>query len=132
MKKTLILLVAVSFFTACNNDKSSKDKNDRNSSDNQNKDDYRNNENNTDNNKNESRDKEDNTASWPRSDENKFMDDCEGTAKQNVGAARANEYCDCMLQKIKKMYSSYMEADRKLAGRTQEEINQLAADCNQQ
>lgn len=58
------------------------------------------------------------------------MSDCEGTAKQNVGAARANEYCDCMLQRMKKMYSSYTEADRDLAGATQDEINKLAAPCN--
>ena len=73
---------------------------------------------------------DDNGSGWTKSDESRFMSDCEGTAKQNVGAARANEYCDCMLQRMKKMYSSYTEADRDLAGATQDEINKLAAPCN--
>jgi hypothetical protein len=141
MKKVLIFLMAISLLTACNNDKNAKVDRDKTSTD---KDDYR-----KDDKKDvDDRDKEkddtksdvketredtdtDKSESWSRSDENKFMDDCEGTAKANVGAARANEYCDCMLQKIKKMYSSYIEADRKLAGSSQDEINRLASDCNE-
>jgi|CXWL01.1.fsa_nt_gi Ni/Co efflux regulator RcnB len=146
MKKVLIFLMAVSLFASCNNDKNGRGKydRDRNSSDNRDRDDYRNDDRNSDKNndrdnnddrntdKNNDRDNNDNSGSWSKSDENKFMDDCEGTAKENVGAARANEYCDCMLQKIKKMYSSYTEADRELAGSSQDEINKLAADCNGQ
>ena len=100
MKKALFFLIAVTLFTAC--------KNEKRPSTNRVKDDYRSNDKNTDNSNNDrntdSRDKEDNTASWPRSDENKFMDECESSAKENVGAVRANEYCDCMLQKMKKMF----------------------------
>lgn len=73
----------------------------------------------------------DNTGNWSRSDENRFMDDCVMEAEKNAGAARANEYCDCMLQKIKKMYSNYAEADRKLAGISKTELDELAASCNQ-
>jgi len=137
MKKVLIFFLAVSLFAACNNDKNGKDTKDadKTSTDSRDKDDYKKDEKKDDDTKKEetksdddSRDSED----WSKSDENKFMDDCEGTAKENVGAARANEYCDCMLEKIKKMYSSYTEADRKLAGSSQAEINKLAADCNGQ
>lgn len=139
MKKVLIFFMAISLFTACKNDKNGKTKTDKNSTDTRNKDDYKNDdkssdekssdEKSTDN--KDSRDN-DNTPSWSKSDEGKFMDDCEGTAKQNVGAARANQYCDCMLQKIKTMYSTYSEADRKLAGSSKDEINKLAEDCNRQ
>lgn len=132
MKKALILFFAVSFFTACNNDKNPKNGTDRNSTDNRNKDDYRSNENKTDDNKNDSREMEDDKANWSRRDENKFMEDCENTAKENVGVARANEYCDCMLQIIKRKYSSYLEANRELAGISQEEVKKLATPCNTQ
>ena len=134
--------MAVSLFTACKNDKSSKDKDDRSST--KEKDDYSNSDDKKEDKSTDYKTKDDNTATddkpaqsdddngagWSRSDENKFMDDCEGTAKVNVGAARANEYCDCMLQRMKRKYSSYREADRDLAGATQDEINKLAAPCN--
>ncbi|MBC7872509.1 MAG: hypothetical protein H7Y01_00860 [Ferruginibacter sp.] len=139
MKKVLIFLMAISLFTACNNDKNAKVDRDKTSTD---KDDYRKDDkkdmddgkkDDTKDTKSDDEDTREDTEkseSWSRSDENKFMDDCEGTAKANVGAERANEYCDCMLQKIKKKYSSYVEADRKLAGSSQDEINKLASDCN--
>jgi len=127
MKKTFILFIAFSFFAACNNDKGPKG---QNSSENKSKDDYRSNEKNTEDSKSDSRDEEVKTANWTRSDENKFMIDCESTAKENVGVARANEYCDCMLKEIKKSYSSYAEANLKLSGITQEDVKKLAAPCN--
>jgi len=72
-----------------------------------------------------------NSSKWSSADENRFMRDCESTASPKVGAARANEYCDCMLQKIKDLYSSYEQADREL-GRNETEMNRLADDCNNQ
>ena len=71
------------------------------------------------------------TSGWSTSDENRFMRDCESTATPKVGAERANVYCDCMLQKIKGLYNSYMEADRGLAN-DEAAMNRLAADCNAQ
>ena len=141
MKKVLIFILAVSLFAACKNDKNGKD--DRINT--KEKDDYRSDDKMDDNKDTKNTDftkddKKENTddvngnddggAGWSRSDESKFMDDCEGTAKENVGAARANEYCDCMLQRMKKKYSNYTEANRDLAGATQEEISKLAAPCN--
>lgn len=70
------------------------------------------------------------SSGWTRRDEDKFVNDCIGTARQNVGQARAEEYCECMLRKVKRMYSSYNEADRELKGITQRELEDLAADCN--
>ncbi len=65
---------------------------------------------------------------WTASEEKRFMDECEGSARPNVGAARANEYCDCMLQKTKRVFSSYAEADR---GLTQlPELQSMIDDCN--
>lgn len=133
MKKLLMFLMAVSLLTACNNDKKpTRDKDDRSST--RDKDDYRNSDDKTDSkddrDQDDTRTNDNDSQGWSKSDENRFMNDCEGTAKENVGAARANEYCDCMLQRMKKMYSSYKEADDDLKGATQEEINKLAAPCN--
>lgn len=133
MKKLLMFLMAVSLLTACNNDKKpTRDKDDRSST--RDKDDYRNSDDKTDSkddrDQDDTRTNDNESQGWSKSDENRFMNDCEGTAKENVGAARANEYCDCMLQRMKKMYSSYKEADDDLKGATQEEINKLAAPCN--
>lgn len=71
------------------------------------------------------------TGGWSTSDENRFMRDCEATAAPKVGTARAFEYCDCMLKKIKGLYNSYMEADRGLAN-DEAAMNRLAAECNAQ
>jgi uncharacterized lipoprotein NlpE involved in copper resistance len=81
---------------------------------------------NRDNNNND-----DNTgASWSIYDESRFMSDCEGTARQNVGAQRAREYCDCMLQKVKRIFSSYAEAERGLLQMPKEELDAMADECN--
>lgn len=71
------------------------------------------------------------TGGWSTSDENRFMRDCESTAAPKVGTARAYDYCDCMLKKIKGLYKSYMEADRGLAN-DEAAMNRLAAECNAQ
>lgn len=139
MRKLLILFIAASLFTACNNDK----KDSRRSSDrDREKDDYRSRDDDKGDTRNadykddkDSRDREDtrNTddgGGWSRSEENKFVDDCVAEAEKNVGGSRASEYCDCMLGKLKRMYSSYKEAERELANITQDEVTQLAADCN--
>lgn len=135
MRKLLILFIAASLFTACNNDK----KDDRRSSDrDREKDDYRSRDDdksddtrNTDykDDRNTERTSDDG-GGWSRSEENKFVDDCVAEAEKNVGGSRASEYCDCMLNKLKRMYSSYKEAERELANITQDEVTQLAADCN--
>ncbi|MBI5857213.1 MAG: hypothetical protein HZB42_06150 [Sphingobacteriales bacterium] len=69
-------------------------------------------------------------AVWSRTDESRFMRDCEGTARQNVSAQRATEYCDCMLQKVKKIFSSYVEADRGLLQMPKDELDAMVNECN--
>lgn len=71
-----------------------------------------------------------NGSTWSKNDESRFMNDCESTARQNVGAARANQYCDCMLQKVKKIFSSYTEADRGLLQMPKEELDAMVNECN--
>lgn len=70
------------------------------------------------------------SGGWTRSDEDRFVNDCISTARKNVGQSRAEEYCECMLRKVKRMYSTYNEADRGLKGISQAEIEELAEDCN--
>jgi hypothetical protein len=156
MKKILIFFFALGLLTACDNDKGNANKT---QTDNRAKDDYRTNSNkddkttkdNTDNNTRtkdekaegetkdtETKDNKDgwgdkgNVTSWSQTDKTRFMTDCEGTAEKNVGAARAHEYCDCMLQKLTKLFSSYTEANTELGGRSRDKLAELAADCNKQ
>lgn len=137
MKQLLILITAFSLFaTSCNNDKSSKNDRDTKSTT---KDDYRDND--TKNSDEEDKKSDDDSkddskkttgARWTTSEETKFINECVGSAEPNVGRARAEEYCDCMLKKMERLYSSYNEANTALMGSSQDEINQLAAECNSQ
>lgn len=67
---------------------------------------------------------------WSGNDETRFMNDCESSARQNVSAQRATQYCDCMLQKVKKLFSSYAEADKGLLQMSKDELNSMVEDCN--
>lgn len=137
MKQLLILITAFSLFaTSCNNDKSSKNDRDTKSTT---KDDYRDND--TKNSDEEDKKSDDDSKDdskkttgtrWTTSEETKFINECVGSAEPNVGRARAEEYCDCMLKKMERLYSSYNEANTALMGSSQDEINQLAAECNSQ
>jgi hypothetical protein len=127
MKKLFILFLAVGLFTSCNNKKESaadkdsttttKDKDEKDKDKDDNKD-------------TKEADDDVKSTGWARSDESKFLDECETSATPNVGAARAKDYCNCMLLKLEKMYSSYNEANTALTGISQTELNELAADCN--
>ena len=97
MKKVLIFILAVSLFAACKNDKKAKDdrsttkeKDDYSTSDDKKDDknaDYKSTDDKKDSDDKSSRD-DDNGSGWTKSDESRFMSDCEGTAKQNVGVLR--------------------------------------------
>jgi len=71
-------------------------------------------------------------SEWTKRDEDRFMDDCESEARKNVPAARANRYCDCMLQKSKRLFSSYLEADRGLTQLPADELQGMVDDCNRE
>lgn len=152
MRKLLILFFATSLFVACNNNKKDDRRSDRDRDrerddyrsrdDDRDKDskdadyrddrDSRDKDNNTDRDSRDSdRDKDYSSGGWTSREESKFVDDCIAEAVKNVGSrSRATDYCECMLGKLKGMYSSYEEADRELGKAGQEEINRLAADCN--
>jgi Effector-associated domain 11 len=66
---------------------------------------------------------------WPQSEEDAFIVQCQNTAVNTVGAELAVPYCNCMLQKIKVNYSSFVEANTKMAAMTQEELAAMALDC---
>ena len=113
MRKILFLFLLVAAFASCNNDRM---KNNRDNRDN--RDNYDNRDNKNDRNTN---------YGWARNEEDQFMNNCESTARKNVTPERAKEYCDCMLKKIKKIYNSPDEANRKM---TQAEMQPLADECN--
>jgi hypothetical protein len=69
------------------------------------------------------------TEAWPKSEETAFINQCQITATNTMGAERAVPYCDCMLQKIETKYSNYIEATAKLASMTQAELTAMAIDC---
>lgn len=71
-----------------------------------------------------------NSNVWSSTDEQRFLDDCEGSAKQHVSAERAHQYCDCMLQKSKTKWSSYTEADQGLLKMSKDELDGWVNDCN--
>ena len=90
---------------------------------------------NPDNNAQEVKDNPENTANvsgkgWTEDEENRFMRECTSTAGPRVGATRANEYCDCMLQKIKVKYKSYQQANQELLN--SEDMNIFENECNSQ
>jgi len=153
MKKLLMLLFVAGLVMACNNDKGGKENSDKSTGTNREKDDYRNADNKTkqtapdantsatgEDNKTSGQDDSkngwDDTKSrtgWVDADQTRFMKDCERTATRNVGAARANEYCDCMLQKLMKLYPTYTTADRELAEpAAKSKLDAMVADCNNQ
>lgn len=66
---------------------------------------------------------------WSEDDKTRFMYECETTAKPRVGATRANEYCNCMLEKLQGRYKSYAEANRETS-RSEEDMNKFVDECN--
>jgi hypothetical protein len=143
MKKIVALSVVLSLFMACSNDQDKKspgtrDKDDYSVSDKKetdSKDRMTDGDGKTpaetDKGNTDSGPTEQEGRSWSSSEENKFMRVCEGTATEKVGAARANEYCDCVLQKLKRIYPSYADADRKLQEvGADEKLAQITDECN--
>ena len=121
MKKLLILLMAFSLFTACNNDKGKYSRDDKNST-NREKDDYsnkddRSNDDKTSNNdkrSEEDKDTKDYTSSdgWTESDRNKALEGCmEGF--DNNQQALAKKICPCAIAKFEKKYASFNEMNER-------------------
>lgn len=65
----------------------------------------------------------DNTVSnWSRSDENQWMRDCTTPLIESLGEEKAGNYCSCIMDKMKEMYSSYQEANSKGTSETGVEL----------
>lgn len=62
----------------------------------------------------EGNEEEDGGRGWTNSQRQKFIDDCAGSAKQSLGAAGANSYCECMQNKIEKKYNLSFDQANKL------------------
>lgn len=67
---------------------------------------------------------------WTQAQRSEFVRDCKSEAIKNVGAQRAQVYCECMQQKIENLFSTYAEANTELTKLTQAQIQELASDCN--
>jgi hypothetical protein len=134
MRKLLIVLLSVSILTACNNKQGTKTETktqeEKKTGDN---DDKTKTPDNTAIPPTDvtpsSDDHSSSSGKWSESDQNRFMSSCESTATPKVGAARANEYCNCMLGKLEKSFSTYAEADRELTI-DEARMNRMVDECN--
>ena len=132
MKKLIILMMAGLFAIACNNRQGTKTES---TVETNKKTDSTPAKNNNDNNvalppsEIKPSPEENNTSNWSEEDENRFLRSCVGSAKLKVNAVRANEYCNCMLEKIKMEFSSYAQADRELSYDTAK-MNRMVDECN--
>jgi hypothetical protein len=133
MEKIIILLIAGSFVIACNNRQGTKTESTVET--NKKTDSTPANNNNNDNNvalppsEIKPSPEENNTSNWSEEDENRFLRSCVGSAKLKVNAVRANQYCNCMLEKIKMEFSSYAQANRELSYDTAK-MNRMVDECN--
>jgi hypothetical protein len=132
MEKIIILLIAFSFVIACNNRQGTKTES---TVETNKKTDSTPANNNNDNNvalppsEIKPSPEENNTSNWSEEDENRFLRSCVGSAKLKVNAVRANQYCNCMLEKIKMEFSSYAQANRELSYDTAK-MNRMVDECN--
>lgn len=116
MRKLFILFLAAGLFMACNNDKKSDRRSDR---DERSKDDYdtedKDSKKDADYKDGESRDKEDMpvkkdddagaSGNWSQSDVRVFVDNCVSEAvKGGMDRTRATDYCECMQRKLDVLY----------------------------
>ena len=133
MKKIMLLLILTGFFTACNNDKSESNKSQAGT---RAKDDYLSNNKNSGSKANIDSKKgwgdKENKQSWSAGDEKRFMNECEVSAIKNVSAARANQYCECMLQKFVTIYPSYKELNLDQSSNANARMDRLIKECNEQ
>ena len=49
---------------------------------------------------------------WTKSERSDFMSSCIDAAKANLGVAKAETYCDCMMYKIEIRFSDFEEASK--------------------
>lgn len=125
MRKVFVLLLAVSLFASCKDNKQTDRRNDRNNE----RDDYRNDDRNNDrnddrnsrnsdyddnnsnsrnNNNDDSYDNNNSRSSrngWSSAERNAFVDNCVPEAEKNgLTNRQATQYCECMQKGIEEMY----------------------------
>lgn len=132
MKQLFILLTAFSLFaSACNNDKTASRDSDTKT---KTTDDYRDNKEDDDKSKDDdktSRD-DDNTSSkgWSAREINEFTTNCVSSASagdNGMVRAAAQKYCDCMLDKLQKLYPNANDAA--FIDMESESMKQMVQDC---
>ncbi len=124
MKKLLILFMAIGLVTvSCNNDKKGP-MDDRNT--NKDKDDY--NTRDKDDDKNKDRDDDDDSRSgeWSSSDKSQWMKVCRDPLVESMGDTRATDYCECVMGKISKKYSTFQKANTQ---GTEQEGEEMGREC---
>ncbi len=116
MKKVFIVLMALSLFTACDNNKF-PDK----------KADYRTDDNDGPKKKDDDADYNDG-GGWSSSDKSKFNREClSGFSEDNEALGR--KICPCVLEKYQKKYSSYSEVEE---ANDEAEVKRVALQCKKQ
>ncbi|MGB3008692.1 MAG: hypothetical protein WBC06_19405 [Chitinophagaceae bacterium] len=143
MKKVLIPLLAVFLIVSCDN-KSKNDKGKNESS--RDRDDYRNTDKNKDqeendkdrntnysrDEENEDKDKNENYSSggWSSSDVNEFVTSCVSSAvKEGMQRSAAQNYCECMQQKIENKYPNSSDAAEIADAEMEDLVTRLAKGC---
>lgn len=64
-------------------------------------------------------------STWTAAERKSFMTSCKEKAALALGEAKAEKYCDCVLQKVEIVYPSPLDSDKI----TQEEITKWAKEC---
>ncbi len=141
MKKLLVFFLAVSLFTACNNDKG-KDRydRDRKSSDSRERDDYKRTDEPADDDRTERTDRNDDRkesendrtrSNWTAADRSEFVTECaSGAAGQGLTQGQADKYCNCMQQQLESILPDRFEAAKLTeADLNSPEMTKVAEDC---
>ena len=66
-----------------------------------------------------------NSQGWTAEDQREWMNNCTPDAGKTLGAAAANNYCDCMMRKLIKEYPD----PKDIGSVSQTHLNALASDC---
>lgn len=69
------------------------------------------------------------STGWTATDEADFINECKPGAIKKIGDARANDYCNCILEKMKATYASYIEANKALIGDSKGTFAQMTKAC---
>lgn len=70
---------------------------------------------------------EEKKAVWSEGERKIYLESCEKSAANSLGAEKAKEYCNCTLEKMEAKYPDSKDVSKVTA----EEINQMAEECMQ-